>query len=82
MNELVFDREAGMTEDTELVDCGRCVVRGVGCADCAVSVLLNAPPSIEWDQDELRAIDALAEGGLIPSLRHVPMVEKRRDRAA
>ncbi|HVV08769.1 hypothetical protein [Amycolatopsis sp.] len=71
-----------MVEDTVLVDCGRCVVRGVGCADCAVGVLLNAPPTIEWDAEELRAMEALAEGGLIPRLRHVPMVERRRDRAA
>jgi hypothetical protein len=71
-----------MNEDTLLVDCGRCAVRGIGCADCAVSALLNAPPAIEWDRTELRAIDALAEGGLIPRLRLVPMGERERDRAA
>lgn len=65
-----------------IVDCGRCVVRGVECADCAVGVLLNAPPTVEWDPDELRAIEALAEGGLIPRLRLVPMTGREQDRAA
>jgi hypothetical protein len=74
--------EAMRNENSVIVDCGRCVVRGIGCADCAVSVLLNAPPTVEWDHTELRAIDALADGGLIPRLRLVPMVENRRDQAA
>nr|WP_236789436.1 hypothetical protein [Amycolatopsis sp. GM8] len=68
--------------DTVIVDCGRCVVRGIGCADCAVSVLLNAPPAIEWDDEELTAIEALAEGGLIPRLRLVPMTDRHQDYAA
>lgn len=67
---------------TTIVDCGRCVVRGIGCPDCAVSVLLNAPPTVEWDPDELRAIEALAEGGLIPRLRLVPMSGRRQNQAA
>ncbi|TVT16638.1 hypothetical protein ORV05_05690 [Amycolatopsis cynarae] len=71
-----------MEEDTLVVDCGRCAVQGSGCADCAISVLLNAPPVIEWDQEELSAIDALAEGGLIPGLKLVPMGRFRRGRAA
>ncbi|GAA5159624.1 MULTISPECIES: hypothetical protein [Amycolatopsis] len=71
-----------MQDNTVIIDCGRCVVRGVGCADCAVSVLLNAPPTVEWDEEELRAIDALAEGGLIPRLRHVPMAGRSQERAA
>jgi len=71
-----------MTENTVIVDCGRCVVRGIGCADCAMSVLLNAPPAPEFDRAELRAIDALADGGLIPRLRLVPMWQERTDQAA
>ncbi|GHF84604.1 hypothetical protein FHX82_001083 [Amycolatopsis bartoniae] len=71
-----------MHGESTIVDCGRCVLRGTGCADCAVSVLLNAPPTVEWDPDELRAIEALAEGGLIPRLRLLPMAEHTQDRAA
>lgn len=71
-----------MHEDTIVIDCGRCAMRGVGCADCAISVLLNAPPTIEWDEDELSAIDALADGGLIPRLRHAPITRRSRNYAA
>lgn len=71
-----------MNDNTVIVDCGRCVVRGIGCSDCAVSVLLNAPPTVEWDRAELRAIDALAEGGLIPRLRLVPAGEENTSKAA
>ncbi|MTD58256.1 hypothetical protein [Amycolatopsis pithecellobii] len=71
-----------MQEEAVIVDCGRCVARGIRCADCAVSVLLNAPPAIEWDDEEMAAIEALAEGGLIPRLRLVPMTVRRRDHAA
>ena len=71
-----------MNENTVIVDCGGCVVRGIGCADCAVGVLLNAPPAPEFDHAELRAINALAEGGLIPRLRLVPARQESTDWAA
>lgn len=74
--------ETEMQESSTIVDCGRCVVRGIGCADCAISALLNAPPTVEWDPDELQAIEALADGGLIPRLRLVPMAERHQDQAA
>lgn len=54
-----------------VVDCDRCVVRGISCHDCVVTVLLGAPPAVEWDADERRAIDALAEAGMVPRLRLV-----------
>jgi hypothetical protein len=38
-----------------------------------VTVLLGAPPEgVELDEAEQRAIEALAESGLIPPLRLVP----------
>lgn len=57
--------------EAEIVDCDRCVVRGISCHDCVVSVLLGAPPAVAWDADERRAIDALAEAGMVPRLRLV-----------
>lgn len=68
-----------------IVDCGDCAVRGDACADCVVTVLLGAPgwlvggearvgsklPRIALDQEELGAMDVLAEGGLVPRLRLV-----------
>jgi hypothetical protein len=84
-----------------LIDCDTCTVRGTGCADCVVTVLLGAPPGwsaddpvvvpmpartpsaedvvvpvpgivVEFDDVERRAVRALAEGGLVPPLRHRP----------
>lgn len=68
-----------------IVDCGDCKVRDIACADCVVTVLLGAPgwPStgvaqvssgtakIDIDQEELGAMDVLADVGLVPRLRLV-----------
>jgi hypothetical protein len=57
------------------VDCDSCVMRGLACQDCVVSVLFGAPPNVELDPFERRAIDVLAGAGLVPRLQLVP-VEK------
>ncbi len=57
-----------------LIDCDTCVVRGDACGDCVVSVMLGAPPSgVELDEADRRALDVLADGGLVPRLRIVPL---------
>jgi hypothetical protein len=89
-----------------LIDCDTCTVRGHGCSDCVVTVLLGAPPGrpadpvvltllprsrdllaaterpaedgalppagvvVDLDEVERRAVRALADGGLVPPLRH------------
>lgn len=55
------------------VDCDGCQVRGpASCGDCVVTVLLGAPPDgVVLDAEEQRALEALADGGLIPPLRLV-----------
>lgn len=68
-----------------IVDCDSCVVRGDACQDCVISVLLGAPPSgVDTDGPERRALDALAQAGMVPRLRFVPMTsvisESRSDR--
>jgi hypothetical protein len=55
---------------TTRIDCDTCVVRGLACHDCVVTVLLGPPPELMLD-DEMRALDVLADGGLIPPLRLV-----------
>ncbi|WP_231126563.1 hypothetical protein [Motilibacter aurantiacus] len=61
-----------------IVDCDGCVVRGRGCADCVVAVLLGAPPEgVDLDADERAAIAALSAGGLVPPLRLVPHEPRR-----
>lgn len=56
-----------------LIDCDTCAVRNIACQDCVVTFLL-APPrtGVEWDEDERRALAALADGGLLPRLQLVP----------
>ncbi len=57
------------------IDCDTCVVRGLACHDCVVTVLLGPPPELGFDDDETRALDVLAESGLVPPLRMVRAVE-------
>ena len=62
---------------TTRIDCGSCMVRGLACHDCVVTVLLGPPPELAEliiEDDELRAIEALADGGLVPPLRLVTPV--------
>ncbi|EWC64067.1 hypothetical protein UO65_0594 [Actinokineospora spheciospongiae] len=56
-----------------LIDCDSCEVRGDACKECVVSVLLGPPPGLELDAAEQLAIDALAEAGLVPRLRLIPI---------
>ncbi|MGI8627584.1 MAG: hypothetical protein ACR2J5_13620 [Geodermatophilaceae bacterium] len=67
-----------------LIDCDTCQVRGLACRDCVVTVLLGPPAGlgsdivgsdiVELDEVEQAAVRVLAEGGLIPPLRLVPIV--------
>ncbi len=54
-----------------VIDCDTCVVRGLACHDCVVTVLLGPPPEVGFDAEEQRALDVLAESGLVPRLRMV-----------
>ena len=56
------------------IDCDTCVVRGLACHDCVVTVLLGPPPELGFDEDERRALDVLAGSGLIPPLRMVTAI--------
>lgn len=61
------------------IDCDQCAVRGPGCQDCVVSVLLGVPHTLL--ADERAALEALAEVGLAPRLRLVP-IHRHRDPGA
>ena len=60
-----------------VIDCDDCAVRGPGCRDCVVSVLLGVPETLL--QDERAALEVLADVGLAPRLRLVPI---HRDRGS
>ena len=59
---------------TTRIDCDTCVVRGLACHDCVVTVLLGPPPELTMDDDERQALEVLAAGGLVPPLRLVQPV--------
>ena len=61
-----------------LIDCDACAVRDLQCGDCVVTVLLATDDHhergpVEVDEAEARALAALAEGGLVPRLKLVPL---------
>lgn len=58
-----------------LIDCDTCVMQhSDACDDCVVSFLCREDEHavVELDRDELRAMEVLSDGGLLPKLRHVP----------
>jgi hypothetical protein len=60
-----------------VIDCDDCAARGPGCRDCVISVLLGVPETLL--HDERAALEVLAEVGLAPRLRLVPI---HRDRGS
>jgi hypothetical protein len=57
------------------IDCDDCAVRGPGCRDCVVSVLLGVPETLL--DDERAALEVLADAGMAPRLRLVPIHRRR-----
>ena len=54
-----------------LIECDSCEVRGTGCGQCVVTALLGVPAAgeVDIDDDELRALDVLADVGMVAPLR-------------
>ncbi|MGH3906356.1 MAG: hypothetical protein ACRDTE_19580 [Pseudonocardiaceae bacterium] len=59
-----------------IVDCDRCEVRGDACGECVITVLLGAPPDLELDGTDRRALDTLAAAGMVPRLQLVECDEE------
>lgn len=66
---------ANVADMSTTIDCDTCVVRGLECHDCVVTVLLGLPPELTMEDEERRALQVLADGGLVPPLRLVSPVE-------
>ncbi len=64
----------GATEPV-VIDCDDCAVRGPGCRDCVVSVILGVPETLL--ADERAALEVLADAGMAPRLRLVPIHRPR-----
>jgi hypothetical protein len=62
------------------IDCDDCAVRGHGCQDCVISVLLGVPETLL--ADERQALEVLADAGLAPRLRLVPIHRRHVDGVA
>ncbi len=58
-----------------VIDCEDCAVRGPGCRDCVVSVILGVPETLL--EDERAALEVLADAGMAPRLRLVPVHRQR-----
>jgi hypothetical protein len=69
-------REGPESSGPVVIDCDDCAVRGPGCRDCVVSVLLGVPETLL--DDERLALEVLADAGLAPRLRLVP-IHRNRD---
>ena len=73
-------RETGPERSALVIDCDRCTMRGIGCDDCVISVLLGGPPQGDsLDETERHAIDVLADAGLVPPLRMSARTVDARD---
>jgi hypothetical protein len=63
-----------------LIDCDSCLARDIACNDCVVTVLFSEglfeEGPIDLDQDEAEALSALADAGLVPQLRLIPLPER------
>ncbi|HEY6575399.1 MAG TPA: hypothetical protein VI029_10790 [Mycobacterium sp.] len=68
---MVQRETPGQDTGSVVIDCDDCAVRGPGCKDCVVSVLLGVPETLQ--DDERRALEVLADVGLAPRLRLVPI---------
>ena len=81
-NWFYADEPYGDEPDTGSVtiDCDDCAVRGPGCQDCVVSVLLGVPETLL--DDERQALEVLADVGLAPRLRLVPIHRNGRSGVA
>lgn len=59
-----------------LIDCDRCAMRETpACQDCVVTVLLEKGP-VDFTDGQIEALGNLADEGLVPRLRLVP-IERR-----
>lgn len=64
-----------------LIDCDTCRMRNTStCDECVVPLMLGITP-VEIDETERRALANLAEVGLCPPLRLVPVEPEPRHRA-
>jgi hypothetical protein len=54
-----------------LIDCATCSIRGEGCSQCVIAVVLDAPTMFPYrhdlDESERKAVAVLTAAGLLPA---------------
>jgi hypothetical protein len=70
-SQMALSSEPERTAEPVVIDCDDCAVRGPGCRDCVVSVILGVPETLL--EDERAALEVLADAGMAPRLRLVPI---------
>lgn len=70
-----------MNDEGVIVDCDRCALRRIACSDCAIGALVGGARPVHWDETELRAVELLADAGLVPKLRLTPVAAPEREAA-
>jgi hypothetical protein len=74
--EIAIPGGGAQRQPSVVIDCDSCQVRGDACADCVVTCLLGGVPQpVPLSGDEVEALDALAESGMVPPLRLVTALE-------
>jgi hypothetical protein len=73
----------GQEATVMIIDCDQCQARGAGCGHCAAAVLLGADFAgpggeryTDLDPATLRALNVLANAGMIPPLRYAPRLAR------
>lgn len=56
------------------IHCDRCEVRGLACGNCAATAIIGDERDL--GQAELRALQVLANAGMIPPLRYLPRMAR------
>ena len=67
------DQGRPASEPTFTIDCDQCCMQGTdACGDCVVTYVCSREPgdALIVDLGEYRALEMLAESGLVPTLRH------------
>ncbi len=64
-----------------IIDCDTCIARDVACDDCVVNAIFH-DGMLALDADEEEALANLAEAGLIPELRFLPLARTNDARRA
>ncbi|MFV0534565.1 MAG: hypothetical protein ACK5MR_13035 [Cumulibacter sp.] len=58
-----------------IIDCDTCQAKPEACGDCIMTVLVEADPmGTDIDDASANALMTLADGGLVPPLRLIPML--------